>query len=126
MLLGFIIIIVIDLLLTDIFFFLHNKYVSRELIIVNKRRKKEAEENQKDFKPLVLKDLKSRLTDIVFPISLFGGTIYVFFVLNNNYNFWVYLKDCMLYGILIFLIYLNLKLFITRGIRIVKQIKGDF
>ena len=126
MLLGFIIIIVLNLLLTDVFFFLHDKYVRRELIIVNKRRERESDENKKEFKPLELKDLKSRLTDVVFPISLFSGTIYVFFVLKNNYNFWLYLKDCMLYGILIFLIYLNLKLFITRGIRIVKQIKGDF
>lgn len=126
MLLGFIIIIVINLLLTDAFFFLHDKYVKRELVIVNKRREKEAKENKKEFKPLGLKDLKSKLTDIVFPISLFGGMIYVFFVLKNNYNFWLYLKDCMLYSILIFLIYLNLKLFITRGIRIVKQIKGEF
>ena len=99
MLLGFIIIFIIISLLSEAYIFLHKKYVQREVAILNKNAQKAAEFSNKEPKIFKFEEVYSRVTDIIFAVSFILAEILVFFILNQSYDFFKYLKDTIFTGL---------------------------
>jgi len=125
MLLGFIIIFIIISLLSEAYIFLHKKYVQREVAILNKNAQKAAEFSNKEPKIFKFEEVYSRVTDIIFAVSFILAEILVFFILNQSYDFFKYLKDTIFYGFIFFLSYLNIRIVITNIKRTILNFKGE-
>ena len=121
--LGKIISLVIILVSIDLFIIIYNKATELQLKSINRERKKEAEMLEREYIPWDIEDVRSRSVIVVYSISIIGSYIYHAFL--NYDSILNFLRETFTWGILFFLIFLNVRIIVVKTKRIIRQIKGD-